>query len=71
MNANRMINMVIRMVMRRVMRSGMNAGIGAIGKKMNKGKTEDGNPSKDAPETKDTQKRARQSMKMARRMGRM
>jgi hypothetical protein len=52
--------------MRRVMRSGVNAGIGAVGKRMNKGKADSA-----APDTKATQKRASSTMKIARRIGRM
>ncbi len=66
MNANMMINMAMRMIMRRLMRGGVNAGIGAFGKRMSKGK-EGGS----APDSKATQKRARSTIKIARRMGRM
>jgi hypothetical protein len=64
MNANQMINMVIRMVMRRLMRSGVNAGMDAMGKRLSK----DGSA---APPASETQKRARSTLKIARRMGRM
>lgn len=66
MNANALINMVMRMVMRRLMRGGVNAGIGAFGKHMSKGKS-----NADAPDIKTTQKRARDTMKISRRIGRM
>ena len=66
MNANTMITMAMRMIMRRLMRTGVNAGIGAVGKRMNKGKEGSG-----APDSKATQKRIRSTMKIARRMGRM
>ncbi|MFH0252701.1 hypothetical protein [Roseovarius aquimarinus] len=68
MNANRLINMAMRMIMRRLMRSGVDAGIGAVSKRMSKGKEGQSGP---APETKQAQKRARDTMKIARRMGRM
>ncbi|MCQ0093229.1 hypothetical protein [Roseovarius sp. M141] len=66
MNANQLINMAMRMIMRRLMRRGIDAGIGAVGKRMN-----NGSPTGDAPNSKETQKRARSTMKIARRMGRM
>ncbi|MFD0858170.1 hypothetical protein ACFQ0Z_04205 [Roseovarius aquimarinus] len=56
------------MIMRRLMRSGVDAGIGAVSKRMSKGKEGQSGP---APETKQAQKRARDTMKIARRMGRM
>ena len=58
MNANRMINMAVRMLMRRLMRGGMDA----AGKRAGKG---------GGPDTKATQRRARDTMKIARRIGRM
>ncbi len=64
MNANQMISMVIRMVMRRLMRSGVNAGMDALGKRLSKGES-------GAPRVSETQKRARSTLKMGRRMGRM
>lgn len=66
MNGNTLINMAMRMIMRRLMRGGVNAGIGAFGKHMSKGK-EGGR----APDSKATQKRARETMKISRRIGRM
>ncbi len=66
MNANRLITMAIRMIMRRLMRGGVNAGIGAVSSRMNKGA-----PGGVAPDAKETQKRARSTMKIARRIGRM
>lgn len=66
MNANQIINMVVRMVVRRLIRGGVNAGIDAVGNRMNKGKKSA--QTKPAPETGDTVKRARQTIKMARRL---
>lgn len=66
MNVNRIISMVINMVMRRVMRTGVNAGINAVGKRMPGGK-ETG----PAPDSKQTTKRAKDTIRMARRVGRM
>jgi len=70
MNANQIINMVIRMVMNKVMRSGMNAGVNAVSKRMNKGKPTDA-ADQNPQATRDTAKRMNQTMKMARRVGRM
>jgi len=68
MNANQLMSMAMRMIMRRVMRSGVDLGVGAVSKRMSKGKVENDAA---APQSGETQKRARQSMKIARRMGRM
>ncbi len=69
MNANQIINMVIRMVMRRVLRSGVDAGINAVGNRMNRGKSSaEGTQS---PDTAETTKRAKQTMRVARKIGRM
>ncbi len=66
MNANQLITMAIRMIMRRLMRTGVDAGIGAVSNRMNKGA-----PGGAAPNSSETQKRARSTMKIARKMGRM
>ncbi len=66
MNANRLVTMAIRMIMRRLMRTGVDAGIGAVSKRVNKDA-----PGGAAPNARETQKRARSTMKIARRMGRM
>ena len=71
MNANQVINMVIRMVMNRVIRSGVNAGINAVGNKMSKGK--DAGPNEQAgqaPQSAETTKRMRQSLRTTRKIGR-
>ncbi|WP_299844216.1 hypothetical protein [uncultured Roseovarius sp.] len=64
MNANQIVNMVVRIVMRKLMRSGVNAGMDAVGKRMNRGK-EDGPKMTD---TAETGKRAKQTMRMMRRL---
>ena len=66
MNANRIISMVINMVMRRVMRTGINAGMDAVGKRMS-----GGGGNQPAPDSGQTTKRAKDTIRMARRMGRM
>lgn len=71
MNANQLISMALRMIMRRVMRSGVDAGIGAVSRRMSKGKDADGQDAPGTPQSGETQKRARDTMKIARRMGRM
>ncbi|MEL7013632.1 MAG: hypothetical protein AAFO72_10170 [Pseudomonadota bacterium] len=73
MNANRLINMAINMIVRRAMKSGIDAGAKALSNR-NSGQ----NP--DAPQqakkasggldTRDLQKRARQTMRLGRRFGR-
>lgn len=68
MNANQIINMVVRMVMRRVLRSGVDAGINAVGNRMNKGKTDA--ETGQSPNVADTSKRAKQTMRMGRKIGR-
>lgn len=68
MNANQIINMVVRMVVRRVLRSGMNAGMDAVGKRMGKGKGDA--PEGEVPNSAETAKRAKQAMRVTRRMGR-
>ncbi|MEL6375614.1 MAG: hypothetical protein AAFQ04_00265 [Pseudomonadota bacterium] len=72
MNANQIINMVIRMVMRRALRGGVNAGIDAISKRKSKNQVADGQPAQaqGGPDSKETTKRMKQSMRMARKMGR-
>jgi len=68
MNADRIISMVIRMVMRRVMRTGVDAGINAVGKRMNRNK----DPEKrgKAPDSSESTRRAKKSIRLARRFGR-
>ncbi|MEB8386211.1 hypothetical protein OO012_03140 [Rhodobacteraceae bacterium KMM 6894] len=66
MNANRIISMVINMVMRRLMRTGVNAGMNAVGKRMSGGG--EAGPS---PDSKQSTKRAKDTIRMARRIGRM
>ena len=70
MNASRIINMVIRMVMNRLIRSGVNAGIDKFsqrGKKSPEGKGAADPQQK--KQTAETQKRMRQSMRVARKIG--
>ena len=68
MNANQIINMVVRMVFNRVVRTGLNAGINAVGDKMSKGKTPD--QAGKAPDSSETTKRMRQTMRVTRKIGR-
>ena len=70
MNANQVINMVLRVVMRRVVGKGINAGINAVGNKMGKGRPAAEDDAQ-GPDTQDTAKRAKKSLKVARRVGRM
>ncbi len=69
MNANQLINMVIRMVMRRVIGRGINAGIDMAANKMSRGKPE-GERRDEDPRGREAANRAKQAMKVTRRMGR-
>ncbi len=64
MNANQIINIVVRMVMRRLVRSGVNAGIGAVSKRRNADKDMGAKP----PNSAETSKRAKQTIRMMRRL---
>lgn len=64
MNANQIVNMVVRMVMRKLLRSGVDAGVNAVSKRMGQKPGADGKPVKSG----DTQKRAKQTVKMMRRL---
>lgn len=75
MNANYIVNMVIRMVMRKLMRGGVNAGINAASKRFGRKRADTGaqdqggqGPST-GPDSKATEKRARQAMRLNRRFG--
>lgn len=73
MNANRIINMVIRMVTNRLIRGGVNAGINKLSQRGKNNAPSDGDRntnSRQKTRTADTQKRMRQSMRVARKMGR-
>jgi len=71
MNANQIINMVIRMVMRRVLRSGVDAGMNAVSNRMNRNKSpEEKQAQQGGPDAADTTKRAKQAMRVARRVNR-
>ena len=63
---NSIINMVLRLVMRRIVSKGINVGMDAATSRMSKGRPE-GAPIDSGP----TQKRAKQTMRMARKIGRM
>ena len=66
MNVNQIINMVVRVVVRRVINSGVNAGIDAVGKRSNRGNADSAQAQ--GSETADVQKRAKQAMRIARRL---
>lgn len=73
MNANHLINMVTRMVMRRLINGGINAGINAASKVQKKTPVEPGPWGETARPTKAPQfdaKRARQAMRVTRKIGR-
>jgi len=63
MNANQLINMVINMVMRRLVGRGVNAGINMASRKMGK------NGDAAGPDSAETTKRAKQAMRVGRRIG--
>ena len=64
MNVNQILNMVIRLVMRKVVNGGINAGINAVSNRKGKGTANTGQ----GPGSADTAKRAKQTIKMARRL---
>ncbi len=66
MNVNQIVTMVIRMVMRRLLRKGVNAGIDAVGNRMSRGNAAE--QQGQSLNTAETTKRAKQAMKIARRM---
>ena len=68
MNASQLINMVLRMVLRPLINRGVNAGINRATRGGAKGATKQ--PGAGRPAAGDTSKRARQTAKMLRRMGR-
>ncbi|MEO1140575.1 MAG: hypothetical protein AAFW87_14110 [Pseudomonadota bacterium] len=71
MNANQIINMVIRMVVNRAVRGGVNAGINAVGNRMSKGKGGPANQAEtDAPDSAETTKRMRQTLRATKKIGR-
>ncbi|MEX5729383.1 hypothetical protein Ga0609869_002736 [Rhodovulum iodosum] len=68
MNANRMINMAVRIVMRKLMNKGINAGVDLAARR-GQGNDDPADPQKRAA-AQQTAKRARQAMRVTRRMGR-
>jgi len=71
MNANQIINMILRMVMRKAVNKGLDAGINKVaggGKARDEMSPEE---RQQARSGKQAAKRTRQTMKMARRIGRM
>ncbi len=75
MNVNQIINMVVRMVMRTVMQKGMSAGIDKFANRKGKsGQAGDGDAQTKSGKNSDyndpgMNKRARQSLRIGRRMG--
>ncbi|MGK7653048.1 MULTISPECIES: hypothetical protein [unclassified Roseovarius] len=70
MNANRIVSMIIRMVMNRLIRTGVNAGIDKMSKRGKKPADGKGAPNpQHKRQTAETQKRMRQSMRVARKIG--
>lgn len=72
MNANQIINMVIRMIVRRVIGKGVNAGINAVGRRA--GRNQDHAPRQGGQggnASAETTRRAKQAMRVTRRVGRM
>ncbi|MBK5932795.1 hypothetical protein C8N32_102163 [Rhodovulum imhoffii] len=71
MNANQLLNMVTRLLMRRVVGKGVDAGINAASRAVSKrggtGQEPQGAPN---PQVGETAKRAKQAMRVTRRMGR-
>ena len=73
MNANGLINMAVRMVMHRLMSRGIEKGID-LASRRGQAPGEDGQPKADDPrltaQSRDTAKRARQMVRLTRRVGR-
>ncbi|MEQ9258036.1 MAG: hypothetical protein RIG84_02950 [Roseovarius sp.] len=73
MNVNQMVNMIVRMVMRRAVKTGIDKGINAYADQRDAqtgaGDTKGGQKRK-APDSAETRKRMKQSMRMMRKMGR-
>lgn len=69
MNFNQIINMVVRIVMRRIVGRGVNAGIDIAARKMGKSGDNPETSARQGAEGRDMAKRAKQSMKITRRMG--
>lgn len=70
MNAGNIVNMIIRLVMRRLIGKGINAGIDAVGSRMSRGKPDGASPApgQGSAQARNLGKRARQAMRLARRL---
>ncbi|MGR3572093.1 hypothetical protein [Brevirhabdus sp.] len=67
---NRLINMVIRQIVNRLVRSGLDKGIDAMAKRKAGGETRTpGEAKAQAAQTKESVKRARQAMRVGRKIG--
>ncbi|GGO52598.1 hypothetical protein SAMN05444398_101270 [Roseovarius pacificus] len=70
MNVNQLVNMFVRIVVRRLMNGGVNAGINAVSKRKARGETDTPEQTRaQGPDSKKTQQRARQAMRITRRFG--
>ena len=67
MNPNQLLNMAMRMIMRRLIGKGVTLGMRSVERKMNKGGSPQ-DPSSTA-QNRDTMKRAKQSLRVSRRIG--
>jgi len=71
MNPNQIINIIIKMVMRKLINKGINAGVEKVARK---GKSKDQMTAQDKQNTKtarDMTKRARQAMRVGRKIGKL
>ncbi len=74
MNVNQIINMAMKMIMRKVMSRGIDAGMNMASKKSAQPQEEEPNLTKEErarlQQSKDNSKRAKQAMKVTRKIGR-
>ncbi|MCG6904161.1 MAG: hypothetical protein LJE68_15915 [Rhodobacter sp.] len=70
MNANQIINMVIRQIMRRFISKGIDAGINMASRKRPKAGDDPETVARLGAEGRDNAKRAKQAMRVGRRVGR-
>ena len=71
MNANQIINMIMRIFIRKAVNKSISAGIGRVAGRGKAPSKMTGQERNHAKSGKETVKRARQGMKMARRIGRL
>ena len=71
MNANQLINMVVRMVMRQVVGRGINAGIDMAANKMSRKSDDPDAARRNEADSREMASRAKQAMRVTRRVTRL